>query len=209
MLGLRHDTDLAWAQHAVSHSDELLVDHAHCELKAATNAMSLVVRYPANPALVEAMTALAAEELEHFQRVHQVLVRRGVSLGFPPANPYAAALRTAAGALPSRHKEAFVLVDRLLIGALIEARSCERFKLVANELACRDMTTEQAELHAFYEELFACEARHYRTYIDLAKMAAGEHADEVDARFDVLAEAEADIVRMLRGSPRPECAVHG
>lgn len=209
MLGLRHATDPAWAADAVLHLDELLVDHAHCELKAASNAMSLIARYTGRDALVAELTRLAAEELQHFQQVHSLLLKRGVGIGFPPVNAYAAALRVAASSLPERHKDPFVLVDRLLVGALIEARSCERFKLVVDELAKREVQPEEVELREFYTELYACEARHYRTYVDLAKLAAGPFAAEVDARFARLCDLEGEVVRQLRASPKTGCSVHG
>ncbi len=210
MLGLHYATDPAWAQKAVAHLDQLLVDHAHCELKAASNAMSLIARYPDRAELVVALTALSAEELQHFQQVHHHLVQRGVPLGFPGVNAYAANLRTAAMRLPSRPNDPFLLVDRLLVGALIEARSCERFKLVVDELGKRPFSEDEQALAIFYHELFVCEARHYRTYIDLAKLAAGEaHAFEVDARFDLLSALEGQVVRALRETPSNVCSVHG
>ncbi len=209
MLGLRYPTDPAWAQKAVTRLDELLVDHAHCELKAASNAMSLIARSPDRAALVLALTALAAEELQHFQQVHARLIQRGVPFGFPVVNTYAAELRRAALRLPSRPNDPFLLVDRLLVGALIEARSCERFKLVVDELAKRTLSPEEQELESFYHELFMCEARHYRTYVDLAKMAAGEFIADVDPRFDLLCGFEGEVVRRLRAQPAEECTMHG
>lgn len=191
MFCLRAPTDAAWANEAVQDLDAVLVDHAHCEMKAATNALSLVVRHPKDFGIVRALTELAQEELEHFRRVVDFLEARGLELGPPPVDDYAADLRRAMNALPA--SDLPLLVDRLLVGALIEARSCERFKLLLGALppSC------PPELRAFYEELFVAEARHYRQYVDLAKRAAGPLEREVEARLDLLAEAEGRIVRGL------------
>ncbi len=191
MFCLRVPTDGAWAAKAALDLDAVLVDHAHCEMKAASNALSLIVRHPDDLELVRALTDLAREELDHFARVVAFLERRGLSLGSPPVDEYAAALRAAAHRLP---KTTFSpLVDRLLGSSLIEARSCERFKLLLDVLP----ETAPSELRAFYRELFECEARHYRTYLDLAERAAGAAKDGVPARLDQLAELEAGIVRRL------------
>ncbi len=191
MFCLRASTDSAWATAAVKDLDAVLVDHAHCEMKAATNALSLVVRHSSDLGLVRALTTLAREELDHFQRVVDFLEARGLRLGAPPVDDYAADLRRAMNTLPA--SDLPLVVDRLLVGALIEARSCERFKLLIQALpeSC------PADLRAFYDELFACEARHYRQYVDLALGAAGPLADQVEGRLGLLAEAEARIVRSL------------
>jgi tRNA-(ms[2]io[6]A)-hydroxylase len=202
MLSLRVATDDAWVTHAIEDVDALLRDHAHCEMKAASNALSLAARYPDDLALVGALSSIAKEEIEHFQRVVTVLERRGIALGAPPVDEYAAALRRAASALP-REGDGSALVDRLLVGALIEARSCERFKLLAAALVERD-----ADLHHFYEELFAAEARHFRVFVDLATKAANGDVARISARLDELARREADIVvACARGIER--AAVHG
>jgi tRNA 2-(methylsulfanyl)-N6-isopentenyladenosine37 hydroxylase len=179
VLGLTVPTDPQWVKLALDNLSRILVDHAHCELKAASNALSLVTRYADDTALVLALTALAQEELLHFARAIGFLTARGLTLGAPQVNDYAKLLRNAAADLPARHIERLVLVDRLLTGALIEARSCERFKLLAQALDERAATTTDVaqavsyrQLGAFYMELFTCEARHYRTYVDLAKLAA-------------------------------------
>ncbi len=191
MFCLRAATDSAWATSAVTDLDAVLVDHAHCEMKAATNALSLVVRHSSDLGLVRALTEIAREELDHFQRVVDFLEARGLRLGPPPVDDYAAELRRAMNRLPAT--ELPLVVDRLLVGALIEARSCERFKLLIQVLpeSC------PADLRAFYEELFACEARHYRQYVDLALRAAGPLTALVEPRLEALAEAEAGIVRSL------------
>jgi tRNA-(ms[2]io[6]A)-hydroxylase len=190
MLGLATPTDDAWVAAALADVPRLLVDHAHCEMKAASNAMSLAVRHGDRPELVQALTALAMEELEHFRRVHAIIVARGIPFTPPEVDPYAASLRTACKALgPSPSK----LVDRLLVGCLIEARSCERFRILADR--CPD-----AELRAFWDELFTCEAGHYRTFLDLAIAEGareGVASDTVRARLRALAEAEGALVGEL------------
>jgi tRNA-(ms[2]io[6]A)-hydroxylase len=202
MFCLRAKTDAAWATSAVLDLDAVLVDHAHCEMKAATNALSLVVRHSGDTELVFALTALAREELEHFDRVVGFLKGRGLALGPPPVDHYAAELRRAMKRLPPT--ELPLVVDRLLVSALIEARSCERFKLLQGALP----TTSPPELRAFYDELFVSEARHYRSYVDLAERAAGRLAGEVEARLALLADAEAGIVQSL-SSQEMRGSIHG
>lgn len=211
MFCLTVPTDAAWAHEAVRDLDRVLVDHAHCEMKAASNALSLAVRHPDDLALVRALSELAREELDHFERVVTYLERRHLSLGAPPVDEYAAALRRAMNLLPRSDEAPSSLVDRLLVSALIEARSCERFKLM---LAAMPQETP-ADFRAFYEELFAAEARHYRAYIDLAitaMRATGKSASEaetyVDERLGAVARAEGEIVaRLATGTER--ATVHG
>jgi tRNA-(ms[2]io[6]A)-hydroxylase len=191
MLGLLVDTDARWASEAVLDLDAVLRDHAHCEMKAAANAMSLVARHPDNLVLVRKLVALAQEELAHFDRVIELLAARGIALGAPPVDGYAASLRARA-----RHD----LVDRLLVAALIEARSCERFKLLAEALG------DGHELHAFYRELFAAEARHHRDLVDLAAAASSERT--ANARLAELAEIEADVVRATATAAQ-RASIHG
>lgn len=197
MFCLRAQTDPAWAKEAVRDLDAVLVDHAHCEMKAATNALSLVVRHPGDLSLVRSLTDLAREELDHFRRVVAFLERRGLELGPPPVDHYAGELRRAMGLLP--HAEIPTVVDRLLVSALIEARSSERFKLLLEALP----KETSAELRVLYEELFACEARHYRTYLDLAtRSLRAQWKDQdvesaIQARLSLLAVAEGKIVRNL------------
>ncbi len=206
MFCLTVSTDAAWALAAARDLDAVLVDHAHCEMKAATNALSLAVRWPSDLALVRALTELAREELDHFHRVVSFLERRGLPLGTPPVDDYAAALRKATRALPSHDLPP--AVDRLLASALIEARSCERFKLLLEVLPA----AVDEELCEFYRELFEAEARHYRTYVDLAIMASrlpeGDAPSVVGARLRAIAEAEGAIVSSLaeRGD---RASVHG
>ena len=182
-------------------------------MKAASNALSLAARHPVNLALVRALTDLAREEIEHFQRVLGFLEARGLPLGSPMVDTYAADLRKACGALP-RKDAVPPIVDRLLVSALIEARSCERFKLLTVALS----PERDPELHAFYTELFAAEARHYQVLVDLAIDAADGDGPRVLARLALLSEREGEIVRALAlppsrvpGSPQKNgrAAIHG
>jgi tRNA-(ms[2]io[6]A)-hydroxylase len=200
MLGLLVETDAAWADDAARDLDAVLRDHAHCEMKAASHALSLAARHPDDLALVRKLVALAQEELAHFDRVLEILASRGVALGTPPVDEYAASLRRRANTLSKKCDGKIVppVVDRLLVCALIEARSCERFKLLASRLG------ERHELHAFYKELFGAEARHFRELVDLA--AAASSVELATARAHELAKVEAEIVR----SPRARRAtIHG
>jgi tRNA-(ms[2]io[6]A)-hydroxylase len=208
MLSLKTETDAGWAEGAMRDLDRVLVDHAHCEMKAASNALSLATRHLGSATVVRALTVLAREEIDHFQRMLTVLEERGLALGAPPVDEYVATLRRAAAA-EKRGPQLGALVDRLLVGALIEARSCERFKLLAGAL---DRAGERA-MSAFYTELLAAEARHHRELVDLAVLAAKEDGatrDDVLARLDVLAEREGAIVRDLaRCPPEARAAIHG
>ncbi len=206
MFCLRAPTDPGWAREAVKDLDAVLIDHAHCEMKAATNALSLVVRHPDDLSVVRALTELAREELDHFRRVVAFLERKELVLGAPPIDGYAAELRKAMSRLPQTDLPP--ITDRLLVAALIEARSCERFKLLLEAFP----RNAPHDLKVFYEELFACEARHYRAYVDLAVRAArtprGDNDAEVHSRLAILAESEATIVQALAERDR-RATVHG
>jgi tRNA-(ms[2]io[6]A)-hydroxylase len=191
MFCLTVPSDPAWAAAALTDLDAILADHAHCEMKAASNALSLAARHPQIPSIVLALTDLAQEEIRHFQEVYVWLGRRNVSLGPPPKDLYAAALLRARQDLQPTSLSP--LVDRLLIAALIEARSCERFKMLILVLEGESL----AELRAFYARLFAAEARHYRTFLDLAVLAADGELAKVEARLRDLAVVEGVIVSGL------------
>ena len=198
MLCLIHLTDPRWAEVALADLPALLADHAHCEMKAASNALSLAARWPTLPRVARALVELAEEELRHFRALLDELERRGLALGKPETDEYASELRRAAARRGARTPVAS-LGDRLLVGALIEARSCERFRLLADALAARGH-----ELAPLYEELFASEARHYRTLLDLAaEVLRDERAAR--ARLAELARAEGEISARLGTAP----AVHG
>jgi tRNA-(ms[2]io[6]A)-hydroxylase len=195
MLGLLTPTDPAWVQAAEADLDRLLCDHAHCELKAAQSALSLLARYGGEaPNLLEPLSALACEETEHFIEVQRRLRARGVRLAPPARDDYVTELRAAARS--DRHDDRPALLDRLLVAALIEGRSCERFRLLSEHL--RD-----AELRAFYRELMTSEAHHFALFSGLAGECFG--AEESRSRLKVLAAREAAIADRLPLGP----TVHG
>jgi tRNA-(ms[2]io[6]A)-hydroxylase len=198
VLCLTRPTDPRWAEIALADLPALLTDHAHCEMKAASNALSLAARWPTQPRVARALVELAEEELRHFRALLDELERRGLALGKPETDEYAGELRKAAARSGGRTPTAS-LGDRLLVGALIEARSCERFRLLADALAARGH-----ELAPLYEELFASEARHYRTLLDLAGAVLGDE-QAARARLAELAAAEGEIAARLGTAP----AVHG
>lgn len=204
MLCLTRTTRAAWVSTAVANLDAVLADHAHCEMKAASNALSLAARVTDWPPLVRALAALAEEELAHFGRVLAELERRGIALGPPPVDEYAVMLRKLASATPSPISgHAGALVDRLLVAALIEARSCERFRLLAEALKRGEEPARRAG--TLYRELLAAEARHYRTFVDMALDVARGDAPLVEARLAKLAEAEGELSDRLPCGP----SIHG
>ena len=207
MLCLTRPTSAHWVEAALSDLDAVLVDHAHCEMKAASNALSLAVRATHAPQVTGHLVSLAEEELSHFRQMLGELEQRGIPLGPPPLDAYAAELRKLVRAerrgVPSGNglSSTAALVDRLLVAALIEARSCERFRLLADALRERG----PADLHALYQELLAAEARHFRTFVDLAHQVAGPDDAWVDARLDVVARLEGELSSRLAGGP----TIHG
>jgi tRNA-(ms[2]io[6]A)-hydroxylase len=186
MLGLLIPTDASWIEAALAQFDAVLLDHLHCELKAASNATALVARYPSEPRLVRELTALAREELSHVAQVHDELHSRGIVARPPDRDPYATALRRATDLKPTG--PAGALLDRLAVAALIEARSCERFALLRDH-------APTTSLRSWYAELFASEARHHRVFSSLAEDAAG--LEEARGRIAWLAEREAEILAEL------------
>lgn len=195
MLGLLVPTNPAWVSAALADLDAVLVDHLHCELKAASNAMALVARHPDNLRLVRELTALAREELDHVAQVRERIELRGLWVPPPGEDAYAVRLRKAATSEGGR-SEAGALADRLLVGALIEARSCERFDLLRRHVP-------DAGLRAWYDALFESEAGHFRVFSSLAEDAVGFEAAR--ARLATLSAHEAEIVRSLPNVAR----VHG
>ena len=187
MLSLAAPTDPAWAEEAAHALDEVLVDHAHCEKKAAGMAVQLLFRYPQHGFLLEPLSRLAREELGHFEEVLRCLERRGLAFRRQKPSPYAGRLRE-----EIRTGEPGHLVDTLLCCALIEARSCERFGLLAEAI-------DDTELASFYRGLLAAEARHHRVYVELASEL--ESQGKIRARLAELAAHEAAIV--AEGSPAP------
>jgi tRNA 2-(methylsulfanyl)-N6-isopentenyladenosine37 hydroxylase len=168
--------------------DTLLLDHAHCEKKAASTVISLIFRYQQYPEMMGPLSEVAREELEHFEQVLELLERRGVRFQALPPSPYAKQL---AGHVRSSEPEQFL--DRLLCCSLIEARSCERMKLLSEGLP-------EPELRAFYEGLLVSEARHHHFYVDLALRYFDR--DLVRQRLQELALAEAEIVSAGSEEPR-------
>ena len=181
------ETSPRWIEIAAADIDSVLVDHAHCEKKAAASAMSLVVGYPEHEELVRRMSALAVEELQHFRAVFERIVARGLDLGRDEGDPYAQALMKLAR--PNRGR----LTDRLLLFGLIEARSHERLELLGTHL-------DVAELARFYRDLAKAEARHAELFRELA--CCYDDSDAVETRLSELARAEADIVASLPIEPR-------
>jgi tRNA 2-(methylsulfanyl)-N6-isopentenyladenosine37 hydroxylase len=195
MLSLLTPTDPLWPSVAASNLPALLADHAHCELKAAQSALSLLARFGCGaPALIEPLTALAREETEHFAQVHEQMTLRELALQLPATDDYVKRLSTAAR--KDHESGTPALLDRLLVAALIEGRSCERFRLLSEHLP-------DAALRGFYRELMASEARHFTLFTTLAATCFGH--DSSRARLAVLATREAEIVRQLPLGPQ----VHG
>jgi tRNA-(ms[2]io[6]A)-hydroxylase len=185
---LQSRTDPRWVEVATGDALRLLGDHAHCEKKAAASAMAMVAAYPEDGRLVRRLSALAIEELRHFRAVHEHVLRRGLVLTRDPGDPYARGLQ---GLL--RPSGAARRVDRLLVAALIEARSHERLELLAGAL------TDSA-LRAFYASLAVAEAGHARLFADLAR--AGADPGAAGRRLVELAAAESEILSSLPIAPR-------
>lgn len=198
MLHLRSETADAWLTHAVAHIDEVLRDHAHCELKAAVTALSFVSKYPDDPRLVSALGALARDESDHFTRAAALCEARGIPLGHPQKDPYVDELL----AVVRKDSALHTRVDRLLCCAVIEGRSCERLKLLARGLP--QASEDDRTLQRFYDELWREEATHHLLFIELAERSlarAGEGDDAakaaVDARLRAIADHEAAVVARL------------
>jgi tRNA-(ms[2]io[6]A)-hydroxylase len=193
MLRLALDTDPAWGAFAAQHLDEVLLDHAHCEKKAASAALTLLFRYPQHASLQAPLSALAREELGHFEAVLAALGRRGVAFGRQRPSPYAGKLHGVV-----RVNEPDRLLDLLLCCAAIEARSCERLTLLRDAVA-------DAELRGLFGSLLAAEARHHRLYADLAagifpESAVRERLREILAHeAQVVADAPATLARLHSG----------
>jgi tRNA-(ms[2]io[6]A)-hydroxylase len=188
MLNLHSPSPDRWLRQVSDHLDELLIDHAHCEKKAAGTAMNLLFAYVDNLAVCRAMTEIVQEELSHFHLVLDLLSRRGIRFHRIRPSRYGDRLRVLVSKLEPQRA-----VDRLLVAALIEARSCERFGLLRDRLP-------DAELAGFFGSLFESEARHHSTYVRLAKEFAAE--DTVHRRLEELASAEAAIIAEGDDVPR-------
>jgi tRNA-(ms[2]io[6]A)-hydroxylase len=188
MLNLHAPSPERWLTQVEQHVDLLLIDHAHCEKKAAGVAMNLLFSYVEHAELTRAMTEIVGEELDHFHQVRAILDRRGIRFYKLSPSSYGQKLHE----LVSK-QEPLRAVDRLLVAGLIEARSCERFGLLRDRLADR-------ELAAFYGSLFESEARHHSTYVRLAKEFLPEAP--LRQRLAELAEAEAALIIAGEAEPR-------
>jgi tRNA-(ms[2]io[6]A)-hydroxylase len=180
MLHLQAPTDASWLAQVDEHLEEVLIDHAHCEKKAAGTALNLIFHYVEDIILCREMTEIVNEELEHFHMVIELLTKRGIPFRRIKPSQYGSRLHALV-----RKGEPERAVDRLLVAGLIEARSCERFQALADHV-------KDAELATFYRSLFESEARHHSTYTRLAKHFAPE--DVVEARLAELYAAEAEIM---------------
>ena len=184
LLGLRLATDERWAKLCESNLEAVLSDHAWCEQKAASNAISTITKYPMYPELVDALTAVAIEEMEHFQMVVDKIRSKGMELHYEQKDSYVAEL--AKHILFGGGSRENQLVNRLLFSAMIEARSCERFRLLTE-------TLDDPELVEFYRELMISEARHYTTFLGLARK-YGKGID-VDKRWQEFLNYEGEIIK--------------
>jgi tRNA-(ms[2]io[6]A)-hydroxylase len=182
MLGLKLPTDPRWAELAKTNLSEVLTDHAWCEQKAASNAISTIVRYPELTDLVEELTRISLEEMEHFGMVHTKIKERGWVLGPERKDPYVHDLAAFIKKGGTREQQ---LVDRLLFAAMIEARSCERFRMLSE-------TVDDGDLRNFYRELMISEAGHYTTFIQFARQYGGKI--DVDQRWKEFLDYEATLM---------------
>ena len=187
MLNLQSVSQQRWLNQVDESLEEILVDHAHCEYKAAANAMSIMGAYIENEEICREMTEIIEEELEHFYLVLAILERRGIKFRNQQAGHYGRELNCLV-----RARGAERAVDRMLIASLIEARSCERFSLLADHV-------QDEELSVFYRSLFESEARHHTTYVRMAKHFASD--DVVKKRLQELSALETEII--AKGNPLP------
>jgi len=193
MLGLKLPTDPRWANSIEENLEEILIDHAYCEQKAASTAISLIVTYPELSDLVTSMISLAKEEMTHFSMVHKLIMERNMTLGKERVDPY---VRKVLDFFPKGDHRMKRLVYRLLVAALIEARSCERFKVLSQKLS-------DEKLKKFYEKLMISEAGHYTLFLGLARK-YGDRND-VDNLWNSLLKYEGEIIKEFANSNR----VHG
>ncbi|MFT4697606.1 MAG: tRNA-(ms[2]io[6]A)-hydroxylase [Flavobacteriaceae bacterium] len=185
MLGLKLPTDPRWVNIVEKNIEEILTDHAFCEQKATSTAISLIVSFPEYTELVQEMTALVKEEMSHFKLVHDIIIARGWILGRDRKDDYVNQLIKF---FPKGGSRTTQLVHRLLYAALIEARSCERFRLLSEEL-------QDKELAVFYKNLMVSEANHYTMFLGFARKYGVRK--EVDEKWNDLLEYEAEIMKNL------------
>jgi len=193
MLGLKFETATSWAEIAKDDLQQILTDHAFAEQKAASNAVSIIINYSEETVLVTEMSKIAIEEMEHFKMVHDLMVARGMVLGREQSNNYAKNLQSFFTKTKDRTQ---ALVQRLLVAALIEARSCERFKVFSENL-------EDKELSIFYKDLMVSEANHYTTFLNFAR--TYQDRELVDQKWNDLLSFEAKMMK-IRGNT---AKIHG
>lgn len=185
MLGLKLPTDPRWVNIVEKNIEEILTDHAFCEQKATSTAISLIVSFPEYTELVQEMTSLVKEEISHFKMVHDLILDRGWILGRDRKDEYVIELLKF---FPKGGSRTTQLVHRLLYAALIEARSCERFRLLSEELKDKELTD-------FYRKLMVSEANHYTMFLGFARQYGNRN--EVDEKWQQLLDYEAEIMKDL------------
>jgi tRNA-(ms[2]io[6]A)-hydroxylase len=185
MLGLKLPTDPRWVNIAEKNIDEILIDHAHCELKAASTANSLIMSFPEYSDLVTEMVSIVKEEMSHFKLVHERLLKRGIELGRDRKDLYVHDLLKF---FPKGGSRTTQLVHRLLYAALIEARSCERFRLLSENIKDQDLAK-------FYRDLMVSEANHYVLFLNFARTFGDRK--EVDEKWQALLNYEAELMKNL------------
>lgn len=183
MLGLQFETSTSWAEIAKDNLQQILTDHAFLEQKAASNAVSIIINYSEETALVKEMSNIAIEEMQHFKMVHLLMDKRGLVLGREQKNDYAVKLQKF---FPRTKDRTDALIQRLLVAALIEARSCERFKVFSENM-------EDEELKKFYTNLMISEANHYRTFLQFAR--SYQDRKIVDQKWQDLLAYEAKLMK--------------
>ena len=183
MLGLQFETETSWAEIAKVNLQQILTDHAFLEQKAASNAVSIIINYSEETELVKEMSNIAIEEMQHFKMVHLLMVKRGMVLGREQKNDYAVRLQKF---FPKTKNRTDALVQRLLVAALIEARSCERFKVFSENM-------EDEELKKFYKNLMISEANHYTTFLQFAR--EYQEREIVDKKWAALLSFEAEMMK--------------
>ena len=193
MLGLKLPTDPRWVNIVEKNIGEILTDHAYCEQKAASTAISIIIGYPEKSELVDAMIALAKEEMSHFKMVHDLILKRGLQLGRERKDTYVNQLMTF---FPKGGSRGIQLIHKLLYAALIEARSCERFRLLSEELPDEELAT-------FYRKLMVSEANHYTLFLRFARNIGTR--EEVDEKWERLLIFEAKLMENLGTSE----TIHG
>jgi len=183
MLGLQLPTDPRWVNIVEKNIEEILIDHAYCEQKAASTAISFIIGLPEKTELVQAMIDLVTEEMTHFKMVHDIIIERGFSLGRERKDEYVNQLMQF---FPKGGSKEDHLVHKLLYAALIEARSCERFRLLSEEL-------EDKKLARFYKKLMISEANHYTMFLQFARTYGGR--EQTDQKWKALLDFEGELIK--------------